>query len=291
MSSASDLLDLSDLVFARTRARIEGLGDDEYLWEPVTPCWSVRIDADGEPRADGAPMPDAPPFTTIAWRLHHLTGCYGAARNARWLTGAGGDGDAGPGAPRAAAGEAVKALDEAHRYWRSLLATLTDADLTMPLGPRGGQYAESSRGAFALHMIDEFIHHGAEVDLLRDLHAATVVRPPLDPAVAAVLRGQRPTAAEADRLRAERPDLVRWVAANGYWPAVPVLVELGFDLDAARDGATALHHAAAAGELATTRLLVEHGAAQDVHDDRFRATPQGWAEYFGHRRVADHLRG
>ena len=52
------------------RPRLDGLTDDEFLWEPVAGCWSVRRGADGRHRAEGPwPQPGAaPPVTTIAWR-------------------------------------------------------------------------------------------------------------------------------------------------------------------------------------------------------------------------------
>ena len=45
--------------------RVQGLTDDEYLWEPVTGCWSVRPRPDGTWQADGpgVPEPDPPPGT------------------------------------------------------------------------------------------------------------------------------------------------------------------------------------------------------------------------------------
>jgi ankyrin repeat protein len=42
-------------------------------------------------------------------------------------------------------------------------------------------------------------------------------------------------------------------------------------------GATALHHAAFGGHSAAVKLLVEHGADINARDDRFGATPAGWA--------------
>ena len=80
-----ELVALSDYAFQRTWRRLEGLGDDEYLWEPVAPAWSVRPRADGTFRADYAVWPESPPFTTFAWRLWHLTVCYGQTRNATFL--------------------------------------------------------------------------------------------------------------------------------------------------------------------------------------------------------------
>ncbi len=74
------------------RPRLDGLTDDEYLWEPVVGCWSIRPRAEATtPMAAGAgdhvadyafPEPDPSPFTTIAWRLGHVVvGVFGA-RNA-----------------------------------------------------------------------------------------------------------------------------------------------------------------------------------------------------------------
>ena len=56
--------------------RVQGLTDDEFFWEPVADCWTVRLGADGRWHGDYAePDPDPPPFTTIAWRLVHLAEC------------------------------------------------------------------------------------------------------------------------------------------------------------------------------------------------------------------------
>src|SRR5215471_6508881 len=72
------------------RPRLDGLTDDEYFWEPVAGCWSIRPRAEaagpapgGDYTADFAfPEPDPPPVTTIAWRLAHIiVGVFGA-RNA-----------------------------------------------------------------------------------------------------------------------------------------------------------------------------------------------------------------
>jgi hypothetical protein len=43
------------------------------------------------------------------------------------------------------------------------------------------------------------------------------------------------------------------------------------------EGATALHYAAEAGHRDMVRLLLENGAAINARDDRFGATPTGWA--------------
>jgi ankyrin repeat protein len=43
------------------------------------------------------------------------------------------------------------------------------------------------------------------------------------------------------------------------------------------EGATALHHAALGGSREVAGFLVEHGADVNARDDRFGATPTGWA--------------
>ncbi|WP_026411197.1 ankyrin repeat domain-containing protein [Actinomadura oligospora] len=76
-------------------------------------------------------------------------------------------------------------------------------------------------------------------------------------------------------------DLVTRTAEARNWATVRVLVELGFDVNGvSAAGATALHHAAAAGELSIVRLLVEHGADHTVREPEFNAQPAGWAQYF-----------
>src|SRR5687768_7638306 len=58
--------------------RLQGLTDDEYLWEPAEGAWSVRPDESGQIVVDHEdPVPDPPPLTTIAWRLVHVgVGCF-----------------------------------------------------------------------------------------------------------------------------------------------------------------------------------------------------------------------
>jgi hypothetical protein len=64
---------------------LNGLSDDEYFWEPVAGCWSVRRRQDaatelvwgkGDWVVENAWQPPTPPpFTTIAWRLMHGYDC------------------------------------------------------------------------------------------------------------------------------------------------------------------------------------------------------------------------
>ena len=49
----ADLRELSRYVFDRTRRRLDGLTDDEYLWEPSPHCWSIRPRDSSVWEADG----------------------------------------------------------------------------------------------------------------------------------------------------------------------------------------------------------------------------------------------
>ncbi|MBG6181309.1 hypothetical protein [Arthrobacter sp. CAN_A1] len=73
----------------QARPRLAGPTDDEYLWEPVPGCWSLRTRGTGTAARQlggGAltldfeyPEPVPAPVTTIAWRLGHLmVGVLGA---------------------------------------------------------------------------------------------------------------------------------------------------------------------------------------------------------------------
>ena len=53
---------------------LDTLTDEEYLWEPVPGCWSIRPTGPGG-RGEIEqvwPDPQPAPVTTIAWRLSHL---------------------------------------------------------------------------------------------------------------------------------------------------------------------------------------------------------------------------
>jgi hypothetical protein len=59
---------------------LETLTDEEYLWEPVPGCWSIRPTGPGGRGEfeDARPDPEPPPVTTIAWRHSHLAvGVFG----------------------------------------------------------------------------------------------------------------------------------------------------------------------------------------------------------------------
>ncbi|GAB3893362.1 DinB family protein [Kibdelosporangium lantanae] len=164
-SERDDLVELSRYAWQRLRDRMAGLTDDEYFWEPVAGCLSVRVTADGTYRADPA---EPAGFTTLAWRLSHIVDFLSEDRNGPWLgrpalplnrSGAPGSAD-----------EALAALEAAYGTWRTVLEGTES--LAEPIGALAGPYGTATRRAFALHVLDELIHHGAEAALLRDLYRA-----------------------------------------------------------------------------------------------------------------------
>ncbi|MFL6072593.1 MAG: DinB family protein [Mycobacteriales bacterium] len=168
-STLDDLVELSDYAWQRLRRRMDGLTDEEYRWEPVPDCRTVRPVEGGGYRSDG-PARDGDPrvFTTLAWRLSHIGFLLQEDRNGAWLGVAapppGRSGDPGT------AAAALADLDAGYAWWRSVLAACTDESLAEPIGRVGGPFGESTRRAFVLHILDELIHHGAEAALLRDLY-------------------------------------------------------------------------------------------------------------------------
>lgn len=174
------------------RARLDGLTDDEYLWEPVDGCWSLRPREEavtdlaagaGDVVADFAhPPPSPPPVTTIAWRMAHISvGVFGARAAAHF--------DAEPMSyqttdwPLSAAG-GLDLLDRTYRSWIDGVCSLGADDLDRPCGPAEGPFAEEPVAALVLHINREAIHHGAEISLLRDLYlrAGRVDTSPRQPA-------------------------------------------------------------------------------------------------------------
>jgi len=166
---------------AHLRPRLDGLTDDEYFWEPVAGCWSVRPRAQSKaPITFGAgeyvfeyarPEPTPPPVTTIAWRMAHvMVGCLGQRTASHF---------GGP--PMASyndvtfagtATEALAQLDETYARWIAGVRGLGAAGLSRKCGPAEGPYADASLAELVLHINREVIHHGAEIALLRDLYRA-----------------------------------------------------------------------------------------------------------------------
>jgi len=64
----------------------------------------------------------------------------------------------------------IVVLAGAHDFWQELLRDMPAASWWEPLGQIAAEYAESSKAALVLHHLDEQIHHGAELGVLRDLY-------------------------------------------------------------------------------------------------------------------------
>lgn len=179
---------------AQLRPRLDGLTDEEYLWEPEVTSPSPRsaeqhrvganvghwnlVPPDRVRTAQHAgqgplvfeferPEPSPAPVTTIAWRIGHLLfGVFGL-RNARYFGGA---------PVRSAtyrypvtAAEALQRLDIEYARWTDGVAGLGQEGLRQRC--REPHFESSSMAGLILHIHREIIHHGAEIALLRDLYA------------------------------------------------------------------------------------------------------------------------
>jgi hypothetical protein len=170
------------------RPRLNGLTDEEYFWEPVPGCWSIRprVQATtplamgpGEFVMDYAlPPHDVEPVTTIAWRLAHVIVGVFHSRTAAHFGGA----PERPGATgwrartewatwdyATTAAEALRQLDAAYADWIKGVRGLGADGLARPCGPEE-PFPEASMAGLVLHIHREVIHHGAEISLLRDLY-------------------------------------------------------------------------------------------------------------------------
>ena len=165
--------------------RMEGLTDEEFLWEPAEDVWTVRL-VDGRPTPGSevwAPTPEAAPPRTIAWTLGHLGD--GVATRADWLVGGHSRRMGDVAWPMRAADGLVFARSGLDA-WRNGLAAMTDVDLDT-VGRSA--YPDGLDPTLPLMEIvwwvnKELVFHAGEAWLMRDLHAATNGRRPTRPPVA-----------------------------------------------------------------------------------------------------------
>lgn len=161
------------------RPRLDGLTDEEYLWEPVPGSWTLHPRGQGATEIQGGsgeltidfahPAPVPTPVTTIAWRLAHIiVGVFGARVHSHF---------GGPPIDyqsfdyAGTADRALSQLDEGYAAWLAGVRGWGDEGLALPCGPAEGPWAEHPRAELVLHINREVIHHGAEIALLRDLWA------------------------------------------------------------------------------------------------------------------------
>ena len=150
--------------------RLEGLVDEEYLWEPVDGAWNVRPRSNGRFGMDWEePEPDPAPFTTIAWRVSHIGHVLAERANYHF-----GDRSYPETQDVDCPGDTSSAMDfltRSYEAWAGGVGSLTDAEL----GERREGPPNTLDGSFPfaeviLHVNREVIHHGAEVAVLRDLY-------------------------------------------------------------------------------------------------------------------------
>jgi hypothetical protein len=174
----------------RLTARLDGLTDAEYLWEPVEGCWSIQEAPDGLWSPDLGPAGNTwtpvvpPPVTTIAWRMRHL----GASPSPTWPP-------TSTPTPRALAdawfsqdrqdtaaafGTSAEGVDALGAHWNVFgeqVASYPDDELLQPIGDIGGAFGSTSILGLVMHMADELIHHSAEIGVLRDLYRSGFLVP------------------------------------------------------------------------------------------------------------------
>ncbi|MBL3665840.1 DinB family protein [Streptomyces sp. M2CJ-2] len=220
------LLDQFDQAREMAQVRLTGLGDEEYLWEPVPGCWSIRRRSEAvTPRAfgpgewlldkgapdipsseyaevarqaaggmpidkiaddwgvsverveqvlahTGTPEPDASPVTTIAWRLGHLHSCF--AGQWEWTFG---ERRQEPDLLVDFTPSAALALERFWKLidrWRADVGAVTDEQLDT-VGFSQYPYSNDADYPFIAVLTGaniEFIHHMAEIAVLRDLWRA-----------------------------------------------------------------------------------------------------------------------
>ncbi|MEV0495006.1 DinB family protein [Streptomyces atratus] len=168
-----------------TDIEVASMTDEEYLWEPVPGCWSVRRRSAGPgPGATvlvGAgdwgrdatppPHPTPPPFTTLAWRLSHLSellalradhtnGSHTLTRDDYVVAGD-------------VAG-AIEAFESGATAWREALLSADDAALDT-VGHSTYPHGSDPEDPFietVWWVNQELLHHGAEIAMIRDLYRA-----------------------------------------------------------------------------------------------------------------------
>ena len=152
----------------RLDRRLEGLSDAEYLWEPVDDCWTVHPDPAAPDRWTYPYEFDPPPptpFTTLAWRLVHIT-----AGNVIYWEHAFGPGERNfPDLPvPSTAADAIKAWRDSRQPVTAWLENTDDLALAEPRPSHLGD--PKPAGEVIQILLNEEIHHGAEIALLRDLY-------------------------------------------------------------------------------------------------------------------------
>jgi len=175
MTTGAEILRTSYAASCDSLRRIlTGITDPEFFWEPVSGCWTVhRRSEDRGVSANGIgewvidydrSQPDPAPFTTIAWRTLHVAGvnylywdyAFGSA-SLSFDLGLPGD-----------ATEGTDWLFASHEPLLDALANLNDTDLDRLVPTNWGDQWPVHQ--IFTTLINEQVHHAAEISLLRDLY-------------------------------------------------------------------------------------------------------------------------
>jgi hypothetical protein len=166
MARRTLLLTMLDDTYSRLLARVQGLTDDEFFWQPIPNCWTIYRGARSRWTYHYAePDPDPAPVTTIGWQLVHVVLCkimyhewaYGSAQ----LTWPALD------IPYTAA-DAIALLEHAHAQLRGDLQGLSESQLDEPRKTNWGELWPAWRIFWT--MIDHDALHGGAIGTLRDLY-------------------------------------------------------------------------------------------------------------------------
>ncbi|MFC7546467.1 DinB family protein [Plantactinospora sp. GCM10030261] len=160
-----------DLTWSLFEYHLERLEPADFLWEPVTHCWTVHPDGAGHWRPDWADTePEPVPVPTIGWISWHIgwwwtvTIDHARGRTPRERTEVTYPGN-GP--------NAVAWLRDLRTEWLAVLDHLSDADLHTPAS---FPWPKDS-GLTVAHMVawvnTELMKNAAEIGQLRLLRAAS----------------------------------------------------------------------------------------------------------------------
>jgi uncharacterized damage-inducible protein DinB len=163
--------------FADSNARVlkvlDGIGDEEFFWEPCAGCWTLhrrseirasRVAGAGDWVLDDEWISPPTPVTTIAWRTIHI-----AAVNYVYWDHAFGPATATfdlefPGDAEAA----IAWLAASQQPLAHTLQSLSDDEMGRPRLTNWGEEWYTYR--LFKTLVNEQVHHGAEISLLRDLY-------------------------------------------------------------------------------------------------------------------------
>lgn len=159
-----------ELAWALAELHLSALTDDDFLWEPTDPVWTMHRDASVRWYPDWAETePDPIPVPTIGWISWHIIYWWTAAldelagRRARPPSESIWPGPA----------DSVRAIRTLCERWRQMLGALSPADLDAPCAFPWGPGAGRSVADTVLWLNVELTKNGSEIGLLRMMRALT----------------------------------------------------------------------------------------------------------------------